>query len=86
MISYLINTLGEFDWWRGGEGELILSNCARRSRSLSADVSELTRLFMKQDKFFNRLNIALTRTNGCHVLSMKHKRPLKKCNNKSLVN
>ena len=70
----------------GDEGELNCLIVQEDHEVYQQHVSELTRLFMKQDKFFNRLNIALTRTNGCHVLSMKHKRPLKKCNNKSLVN
>jgi hypothetical protein len=34
-----------------------LSICARRSRSLSAAVSDLTRLFKKQEKFFIRNRI-----------------------------
>ncbi len=58
LINYWwFSTLGELEWSEGNEGEPTLSICARRSRSLSAAVSDLTRLFKKQEKFFIRNRI-----------------------------
>lgn len=54
IICWWISTLDELEWSKGGKGEPTLSICARRSRSLSAAVSELTRSFEKQDKFLIR--------------------------------
>ncbi len=57
IICWQISTLGELEWSEGGEGGLPLSICARSSRSWSAAVSDLTRLFKKQDKFLIRYRI-----------------------------
>jgi hypothetical protein len=46
-----VYTFGELEWWIGGEdGELPWSNWERRSRSLSAAVSDLTRFSKEENK------------------------------------
>ncbi len=51
IICWWISTLDELEWSKGGEGESTFSICTRRSRSLSAAVSDLTRSFEKHNKF-----------------------------------